>query len=257
MSTIDTPPAPQKNKLNISFDLRIVTALLLLVIVTMLFLWQPWSTAAQRGSETIEITGEATVTDVPDEFVFYPSYQFENENKEAALAELTKKSDDVTSGLKKLGIADKSIKTNSNGYEYPGFEINRPEGNSTYNLQLTVRVADNQLAQKAQDYLLTTAPLGGVSPQVDFSDAKRKQLESKARDEATKDARAKAEQSAKNLGFKVGKVKSVSDSQGFGVYPLKGFSTSDIESDTSQPQLALQPGENELNYYVTVVYYIR
>ncbi len=54
--------------------------------------------------------------------------------------------------------------------------------------------------------MVTTAPTGQVSPRPNFSDAKRKELESKARDEATKDARAKADQSARNLGFKVGKI---------------------------------------------------
>ena len=104
---------------------------------------------------------------------------------------------------------------------------------------------------------MTTLPTGAVSPQASFSDAKRKELESKAREMATKEARAKAEQSAKNLGFSVGAVKSVNDGVGFGdVYPLAAESSArDIAAPTSK--LTVQPGENELTYQVTVVYFIR
>jgi uncharacterized protein YggE len=129
----------------------------------------------------------------------------------------------------------------------------------TYNLQLTVTLTNKDLVQKVQDYLVATLPTGGVSPQAGFSDSKRKQLESNARDEATKDARSKADQSAKNLGFRVGKVKSVDDGSGFGGMP---YATSKAESAVAldiaaSPSLSVQPGENELSYSVTVVYTIR
>jgi uncharacterized protein YggE len=97
-----------------------------------------------------------------------------------------------------------------------------------------------------------------VSPQANFSDAKRKDLERQARDAATKDARAKADQSAKNLGFKVGLVKTVTDGTGFGgiIYPLTASGVAKA-TDLSQPSLAIQPGENDLSYTVTVTYYLK
>jgi uncharacterized protein YggE len=120
---------------------------------------------------------------------------------------------------------------------------------------LTITVNDKALTQKVQDYLVTTSPTGSVSPQTTFSEAKRKELESKARDEATKDARSKAEQSAKNLGFKIGKVKSVEDGSGFGGIVLREGLT--MASDSKATSLSVQPGENDLHYTVTVTYYLR
>jgi uncharacterized protein YggE len=113
------------------------------------------------------------------------------------------------------------------------------------------------LAQKVQDYLVTTTPTGSVSPQSMFSEAKRQELNNQARDEATKDARAKAEQSAQNLGFKLGKVKSITDGAGFDqIMPMDAVvSTGSAEASVSR--LAVQPGESELSYSVTVIYYIR
>jgi uncharacterized protein len=247
------PVAPQnKNKLSLSLDLRIIILLLLAVIACMVVAWKPWQKSA-TGERTVKVTGEATIQAEPDEFVFYPSYEFKNADKAAALKDIALKSDELVAKLKSLGVEDKKIKTNSSGYDYPVYS-REENSDPIYTLSITVTVASREMAQKVQDYLLTTAPLGQVSPQPSFSDAKRKQLDSEARDQATKEARAKAEQSAKNLGFKVGAVKSVEDGGGFGELPIA--LGSDMVKE-SQARLAVQPGENELQYTVTVTYFVK
>jgi len=115
------------------------------------------------------------------------------------------------------------------------------------------------MSQKVQDYLLTTKPSGQVSPQGSFSDAKRKELEDKAREQANKDARTKAEKSAKSLGYRLGRVKSVEDGAGFGgPIMLEGRAGGISASDGDNiKMLKVQPGENDFNYTVTVVYFVR
>ncbi len=258
---MDAVPTDQQKpkKFQLSLDYRVIVLVLIAVIVGMLMVWQPWQAQSQSTDRTISVTGESTVSAEPDEFVFYPSYEFENADKAAGLAELTKKSDEVVNKLKELGVPDSKIKTQSSGYNY-GWYYDESEKLNHYTLTLTVTLDNLEQAQKIQDYLVTTEPSGSVSPQASFSDAKQKELESRARDEATKDARAKADQSANNLGFKVGKVKSVSDGTGFGdVMPMTREASMDAatSSEEAKPQLTVQPGENDLNYSVTVVYYVR
>ena len=248
-----------KNRVNLPIDLRLLTGILLLVIIGMLAVWRPWTGRVTEKDQVVTVTGEAKVTDTPDEYVFSPSYQFQQTSKEVALMAMTKKSDEVVAGLKKLGVADNKIKTNSNGYDN-NFYYEKTDTTITYNLQLTVTVADKDMAQKVQDYLVGTTPAGNVSPQAGFSEEKRKKLEDKARTAASKDARAKAEHSAKDIGFKVGRVKTVTDSQGFGVVPISASAATmaaGSSMDTKTTQLTLQPGENDLDYSVTVTYYIR
>jgi uncharacterized protein YggE len=209
---------------------------------------------------TVTVNGEASLQATPDQYVFYPTYTFSNEDKSAALAAMTKKSDEVVAGLKKAGVADDVIKSSSDGNDMPVI-YDQVKSAPSYSLRLTVTVKDKALAQKVQDYLLTTTPSGGVSPTVSFSDAKRKTIESQARDEATKDARSKADQSAKNLGFKIGRVKSLTDGAGFnGAIPYamdsKAVAPEAASTSASAPQLNLQPGQNEVTYSVTVVYEI-
>ena len=222
-------------------------------------MWKPWASAKENDDNVISVTGEATVKAEPDEYTFSPNYQFKNNDKDVALAELTKKSDEIIAKLKELGVNDNKIKSNSSGFgDYYPYYYDEMARQTSYTLSLTVTTNNREQAQKIQDYLVSTSPTGAVSPQATFSEAKRKEVEGKARDEATKDARAKADQSAKNLGFKVGRVKAVNDSAGFGdIYPMKGGSVAlDVESPETR-QLSVQPGENELSYSVTVTYFVR
>lgn len=242
-------------KMALTLDLRLVIVVLLLVIVGMFAMWQPW--APKGDDRTIQVTGQAKVTAEPDEFVFSPSYQFVNADKQAALAQVSAKSDEIVKKLKELGVKDSGIKTNSSGYDYPMYKSD--DKTATYTLSLTVTVTKKDLAQKVQDYLVTTAPSGAVTPYANFSDGKRAELENQARDKATKDARAKAEQSAKNLGFSLAAVKTVDDGAGFGgiMYPMARGSMELQATDSSVKQLTIQPGENDLTYTVTVTYFVR
>ncbi len=243
------------NRQRISVDLRIVVAVLLVIIGVLLVIWKPWSTKL-ASDRTVHVTGQATITAKPDEFVFYPSYEFKNTDKTAALAAVSQKSADITKQLKVLGVADKDIKTSSSGYDYPVYYGSTD--NLTYTLQLTVTTHDLASAQKVQDYLVTTAPMGTVTPQATFSDKKRTELETQARNNAAKDARAKADDMAKNLGFTVAKVKTISDDQGFDNGGIRPLASGKAEAtDVATPSLTVQPGENDLQYTVVVEYYIK
>lgn len=259
MASMDTPKA-SNTKLSVSLDLRIVVVVLLAIIVAMVIAWKPWDAQISANSRTVKVTGETTIKSEPDEYVFYPNYQFKNADKQVALGESNKKNAEVVAKLKELGVSDSKIKTNTNGF---GGEIyySSPDGSkdTTYTLSLTVTVGTKDLAQKVQDYLNETSPTGSVSPQATFSTAKRKTLESQARTAAIKDAKAKADQNAENLGFKVGKVKEVTDGQGFEVMPMMGRgSTMELKAtDASLSSPSIQPGENEIPYSVTVTYFLK
>ena len=249
-------PSKGTLKLNVSLDFRWISLALLAAIVVMLLIWKPWVSAG-TSDRTVEVSGQATVSARPDEFVFYPAYEFKNGDKQTALDQMTAKSEEVVAGLKKLGVADKDIKTNSDSWSYPTM-MPEDEAATTYTLRLTVTTNTEELTQKVQDYLVSTVPTGSISPQATFSEAKLKEVEQKGRDEASKDARKKAEQSAKNLGFKLAAVKTVNDGAGFGGgYTLFDKPMTMEARDSAGSSLSVQPGENDLTYTVTVTYYIK
>ena len=239
---------------------KTIAVLLVLGIVVMVMIWRPWQATIKASDRTISVTGNATVTATPDQYAFSPSYSFMNTDKQTALNDLTAKSNEIVNQLKNLGVASSDIKTNASGYGNNGIYLpNLPvSDNNTYTLSLEITVHNLNLVQKVQDYLVTTSPTGEVSPTASFSTAMQQTLQTKAREKAEQDARAQADQSAKNLGFKIGPVKSVTDGSldtggpiAFGdvVNPAVGTSTT--------AQLNVQPGQNDLSYSVSVVYYIR
>lgn len=272
MEPSPTSYKPGNRKFTLSFDARMVIVILLVVIAAMLAVWQPWRGLRSSTGRTIQVTGQSTVKAEPDEYQFSPSYEFNTTSKDAANKAANDKSTDVVAGLKKQGVEDKNIKTNITSYsgEYrPDGTVNKDS--HTYTLMVTITVNNKELAQTVQDFLNTTSPQGVITPYATFSEAKRKQLENAARDDATKDARSKAEQSAKNLGFKIGDVKDVQDGQGFGgiayadsgtataVAPMPASISMDSASDAAAKTVmgSIMPGENNLSYTVTVTYYLR
>lgn len=246
--------ADTKTSITLRFDYRWVIAALLLVIAAMVVLWRPWEARYDRDARTVTVTGETVVKAVPDEYQFYPNYNFKDADQATARTQATAKSTEIIAKLKELGVTENNIKTAINSY--PDYDSTGSTGKTVYTLSVTITVKDKDLMQKLLDYILTTNPEGGVTPQPNFSAHKRKELEKQARDQATKEARQKADQSARNLGFRVADVKSVNDGAGFGdTVPMYAM-TADVGGKSSTAS-SFMPGENELHYNVTVEYYIR
>lgn len=245
----------QKISLNFSINYKIVAIILAVLLIASIVLWRPW--VRDATNRTISVTGESVITAETDEYTFSPSWKFTAATEQEALTQSTTKSNDIVAQLKTLGITDDAITVTNNG----GSGMYYPEGTSTdptYYLTIQIVAKDKDTAQKVQDYLLTTSPTGAVTPYGSFSEAKQNELEAQARDEATKDARTKADQTANNLGFKVGKVKTVSDLQpGFALMAgdaMMGTVTASTEKGSA---MAIQTGSSKLNYSVTVEYYIK
>lgn len=235
-----------------------VAVLLLLSNAVTIAWWKPWQDSGT--TRKITVTGESTIKSEPDEYQFYPYYE------RSTTAELTQLSKDLVAKLKELGVPSGGIKTNASNYDIPdvrpGSEVPPVNGdgiNQTLNITLTVNNKD--LAQKVQDYLLTTSPKGQITPSPVFSTAKQKSLQARARSLAVSDAKAKAGQAAGELDAKVGKVIEIKDSPNSGNFPFavntKSGASDAATSSTSAQTLPIQPGENELNYSVEVVFSLR
>ncbi len=257
---IVTPTSPQKSGL-MKFVPWILVGLMAIAIAVMIVLWKPWETRVAANSRIVSVTGEATVKGEPDEFVFYPTYQFKGDDKTALIDQLTTKSDEVVKKLKELGVEDKKIKSDASGYSN-NFYFDSTTNENIYTLSITATTGTKDLAQKVQDYLVTTSPEGAVTPSSTFSKTKQKTLEDQARDEATKDARKKADKSATNLGFKIAQVKTVEDTGGFGggcgPYGIcSGAQTLEAKAPDISTSLTVQPGENEVSYTVKITYFIK
>ncbi|MBA3757328.1 SIMPL domain-containing protein [Candidatus Saccharibacteria bacterium] len=244
-------PQQSSNKMKMNLDFRLLSIILLIIIVGMLALWQPWNDSSSSSRRKITISGEATVKAEPDEFVFNPSYN------RKTLTEITTLTQEIISKLKSLGVTDKQIKTNANSYDKPELISPTPVPDGSSTITFTITLSSKELSQKVQDYLVTTDPSGSITPYPSFSTQKRKQLEDDARSKAIADAKSRANKTAAGLDAKIGKVIEVKEGNlGGGVYPLYDIAEG-RDGASSSKSLPIQPGENELSYSVEVVFELR
>jgi uncharacterized protein YggE len=250
-----------KQSITIKINAWIICAVLLIANLVTLGFWQLWvdNSASDR---TIVITGSTTIEAEADQFVFSPYYQKEGADKTVINTELSDLAATITVKLKELGVEDSAIKTDVNSYEYSIY-YGVDTSAETSNLYLTVTIKDKTLAQRVQDYIVTTSPTGSITPQISFSTAKQKTLETQARDAALTDARSKAEASAKQLGASLGKVVTVTDNTYGGVTPMPwmmdaGTKSSDSSiSSGAESSYSIQPGLNEYSFSVVVTYELK
>jgi len=245
--------------INISFSkvLKNINLLLLIAILGLLVWSTPWgNSGSSTVARTIKVSGEATIEAVPDEFVFYPYFEMKGTDQETMKQALSKQSNQAVAKLKELGIEERKIKLDASSYDRWYWEEDE-EGVLT--VSLTITVGDKDKAQEVQDYLDTLDVKGQLTPQASFSRAKQKDLDAQAIEEASNDARSKAETQAKLFGSKLGKVVKVeqgSDS----VFPTVFRGGADFaiaEEAAPQSSFAVLPGENEYTQTVSVIYEIK
>lgn len=228
------------------------------ILTSLLLFWKPWDPTITTASRKITITGSATVQDEPDQFKFNVSYTKNSTD------EITKLNDQIVATLKNLGVKDSQIKNNASNYgSTEVYYTDKTAGKNETTLSLTITVNDKKIAQKIQDYLLTTSPEGNITPIASFSPAKRKELENKARGAAIKDARTKANQTVSGLGAKLGKVLEVSEGTNTGgcdiggvVCPvtLEGSVSSSSTDATAKKSPSIQAGTDDLTYSFTATF---
>lgn len=247
------------NSITVKFDLRIVCGVLIAIIVVMLAIWQPWH---QTSSTTrkITITGDATVTGTPDEFVFYPSFQKTGVDNKQLAADLNAYGNKLQQDLMKLGVAEKDITLDSSSYDdYPiAYDtVGSQSNNQTFTLSATITTHNKDQAQKVQDYLATTDAKGQITPQAQFSNAKQKQLSNEARLKAIADAQSKADATAKSLHVKVGKVLTISDDSAGGVTPRLMMGANIASDSATTTALPVTASQSEVNSTVTVTFSLK
>ena len=115
-----SPLIPDKKKRKFPGGLKLLTILLTLIVLAlvliMLLVWKPWRANVKASDRVITVTGEATVTATPDEYVFSPSYDFTNADPGTAMSQMTTTSNQFVAKLEALGVPSKDIQTNSSGY---------------------------------------------------------------------------------------------------------------------------------------------
>lgn len=224
------------------------------------------------ATNTISVSGEAEVFAIPD--IATVSFTVREEAKKVvdAQAKTSAKIKAALSGVRKLGVAEKDIKT-ANYSSYPKYEYRE--------LRMAIECTDGYCPphgkqtlvgyEVSQTVTITVRNLDNVSPIIDvlaqagvtetqgpnFAIDQEDELKAEARKDAIEKARRKAEVLADDLGVSLVRVVSFSED---GMYPYSRVETLMISkagmgADGAAPEIP--QGEEKIVSRVTVTYEIR
>jgi len=218
-------------------------------LATLLILTMTLSMNAQNHVQpTVEVSGEGTVTIVPDEATI--TVRVENTGSDAATVkeQNDKTISNVFAFLKKMKIEDKYVKSEyirlSKNYEY-----NTKTYNYAANQSISIQLKDLKKYEELMNGLLQT----GINriDNVSFASSKEEGLESQARKKAIENAKMKATEYAGVLGQSIGKAVRISEfNQANTPQPMMYKSSAMREGDSSGQTMA--PGEMEISMTVNV-----
>ena len=218
-------------------------------LTTLLILTMTLSMNAQNHVQpTVEVSGEGTVTIVPDEATI--TVRVENTGSDAALVkqENDKTISNVFAFLKKMKIEDKYVKSEyirlSKNYEY-----NTKTYNYAANQSISIQLKDLKKYEELMNGLLQT----GINriDNVSFASSKEEGLESQARKKAIENAKMKATEYAGVLGQSIGKAVRISEFNQANTPQLMMYKSSAMREGDSSGQ-TMAPGEMEISMTVNV-----
>jgi uncharacterized protein YggE len=221
------------------------------------------------ATNTISVSGTADVFAVPDTATFSYSVMVSNaKDVTTAQTEVNTKGNTIMTYLKGQGVDEKDIQTTDYSvnphYEYSQAACSSnfcPPGRQTltgYDVSetVTVKVRDTK---KAGDLLSGIGSKGATNLSgLSFTIDDQTKLEAEARTKAINDARAKADELAKELGVSLVRVVGFSENGNGPIYYAKTMS---MDAGGVAPQSAPAPeiatGQNKITSNVSVTYEIR
>ncbi len=270
MEQFSNNPSPEKAKV---FKALFVVFILLAVFLAVesLSVIKEYSHIGRipTSSNAISVSGTGEVFAVPDTAVFSFSIIESGKTVKGAQDKAAVKINAVIDAVKKMGVAEKDIKT-IGYYSNPKYEYSSTVCTQSYpnycppskqvltgyevsqSISVKVRKTDTAGAILAKVGELGAGNISGLDFTIDDVD----KVQAEARDKAIQDAKAKAEVLAKSLGVKLKKIVSFSEG-GYQPYYVRDGVMGISMKESSAPVPQVPVGENRIVSNVTIVYEIQ
>jgi len=204
----------------------------------------------------ITVTGTGEAAQTPDVASVSAGVVTQGKDAGAAMAQNANKMSRVFEELKKAGLEDKDIQTSQLSLQ-PRYNYQNRKAST-----ITGYEARNTVTAKSYDMdkvgpMLDALVLAGVNNinQVQFSIKDPKSARAKARTDAVRDARGKAESMAEAAGVKLGRIMSLSESGGYNPRPQPMFRAQSMAMDGAE-STPVAAGEQTLSVNVNITFEI-
>src|SRR3989344_6099950 len=257
-------------------SLVFIVILSLFFAVKLLAEFRAYGMMGSSEANTITLSGHGEVEAVPDIASVYFTVESSKGTQSAASSEVNTKTKNILDFLKSSGVEEKDIKTE--GYNsYPKYS--NPEACPVYyegetrimppcpggeykivgytvsqSINVKIRKVDD--ASKVIDGInkIGVTNMSGPNFTIDNED----DLKAQARKEAIEDAKEKAKVLSRDLGVRLGRVASFSESGNYyPYYATANLYKAEDATQSSAPLPELPKGENTISSDVTITYEIR
>lgn len=238
-----------------------------ILFFVLLFVFAKWGpainfkTTSQQTGQPFMVSGTGKVSVTPDIAKVNLGIEESGQSLKQVQDSVNKKSKNLVSKLKSLGVSEKDIKT-TNYYVYPNYDYNNGTQKITgYRVSTSYEVTINDF-DKVNDVLVLGPEVGSnIVGNVNFeiNEETKKDKLNEAREIAVKEAKEKANGLAKASGISLGKIINISEDMGG--YPVRQYAVpmaAGIGLDSkSIAQPEIQAGETEINVTVSLSYEVR
>lgn len=218
---------------------------------------QPAAALAQSDApppRLVTITGTGEVSAVPDQARLSAGVVSQAKTAAAALADNSAKMNAVFAAIRKMGVPDKDIRTSgfSVSPQYPPYNSKEERHITGYQVSntVTVKLADMKKLGPALDALVGAG--ANQVHSVSFSISHPEPLLAKAREEAVKNAREKAETYARAAGVRLGPIQTIGETGAAPPQPVRMMAMK-----ASAEAVPVAAGEQTVSASVTISWQIR
>ncbi|HRN96729.1 MAG TPA: SIMPL domain-containing protein [Candidatus Levybacteria bacterium] len=243
-------------RLLVTYAALVGITLLGLILVKELNISYPIRVTTTQASD-LSVVGEGKVEVVPDQASLEAGILVANARTiEEAQSEINEKNNAIVEALKGLGVEENDIKT-SNYSVNPNqdYSAGRTGGITGYNGNVTVSVTIRNIENVSQiSQAVTTAGANQVY-NVQYTVNNPEKFREEARNKAIENAKQQAEELARSLGIRLGKIVNVVESSPNGMGPIMPFERSlsmDAMGGANAP--TMQPGTQEITSVVTLYF---
>ncbi len=210
-------------------------------------------TAAAPTLRQVTVVGSGEFRIAPDMATVQIGVETTAPTTKEALAKNTTQAQTVIDAIKQLGVADKDIQTS--GFNIYATYDNEGRSITGYTVSNTVAVTIRNLARAGEllDQVVETGAnrVYGIS----FGVSDPKAAQAQARTAAVADARAKADQLAKNSGTTLGPVLVITENLGAAV-PVPMPMMADARAEAGAP-VPVQAGEQTITTQIQITYELK
>lgn len=240
-------------KSSVQITLIVVSAVIVLALIGILAFSQ------MSPGNTISSSGSSQISVMPDRVGVYFNIETQGETSKEAKDKNAEISDNLITALIKQGFDRDEIQTQSYNI-YPEYDYRVNQKLIGYKAINSIKLEfSTQDSDKIGEVIDAGVNAGASISYINFELSLEKQNEYKALalEQATLDAKTKAEAIASGLGKSLGRIVSVSDSS-FDYYPWRMYDmvSSSNAAEAKEAVTSIQPGNQDINARVSVVYKI-